>query len=86
MSKDALIELFESKKEDLLSESYLENIAKKSGYDTTEMNKCINSEETKKITSEEFEKIKDMNAADLDAAVRTIAGSARSMGVTVEGV
>jgi large subunit ribosomal protein L11 len=25
-------------------------------------------------------------AADLDAAVRTIAGSARSMGITVEGV
>jgi large subunit ribosomal protein L11 len=28
----------------------------------------------------------DLTAADLDAAVRTIAGSARSMGVTVEGV
>ena len=28
--------------------------------------------------------MKDMNAADLDAAVRTIAGSARSMGVNVE--
>ena len=27
-----------------------------------------------------------VTAADLDAAVRTIAGSARSMGVTVEGV
>ena len=31
-------------------------------------------------------KMKDLTAADLDAAVRTIAGSARSMGVTVEGV
>jgi large subunit ribosomal protein L11 len=31
-------------------------------------------------------KMKDLSAADLDAAVRTIAGSARSMGVTVEGV
>ena len=31
-------------------------------------------------------KLKDLSAADLDAAVRTIAGSARSMGVTVEGV
>jgi large subunit ribosomal protein L11 len=31
-------------------------------------------------------KMVDMNAADLDAAVRTIAGSARSVGVTVEGV
>jgi large subunit ribosomal protein L11 len=28
----------------------------------------------------------DLTAADLDAAVRTIAGSARSMGVEVEGV
>ncbi len=31
-------------------------------------------------------KQKDLTAADLDAAVRTIAGSARSMGITVEGV
>jgi large subunit ribosomal protein L11 len=31
-------------------------------------------------------KIKDLTAADLDAAVKTIAGSARSMGITVEGV
>jgi large subunit ribosomal protein L11 len=31
-------------------------------------------------------KMKDLSAADLDAAVRTIAGSARSMGITVEGV
>jgi large subunit ribosomal protein L11 len=35
---------------------------------------------------EEIAKIKDLTAADLDAAVKTIAGSARSMGVTVEGV
>jgi large subunit ribosomal protein L11 len=31
-------------------------------------------------------KLKDLTAADLDAAVKTIAGSARSMGITVEGV
>jgi large subunit ribosomal protein L11 len=31
-------------------------------------------------------KMPDLTAADLDAAVRTIAGSARSMGVIVEGV
>ena len=31
-------------------------------------------------------KLKDLTAADLDAAVRTIAGSARSMGITVEGL
>jgi large subunit ribosomal protein L11 len=37
---------------------------------------------------EEIAKTKepDLTAADLDAAVRTIAGTARSMGVTVEGV
>ena len=31
-------------------------------------------------------KTPDLTAADLDAAIRTIAGSARSMGVEVEGV
>ncbi|HET7396517.1 MAG TPA: 50S ribosomal protein L11 [Gammaproteobacteria bacterium] len=37
---------------------------------------------------EEIAKVKmpDITAADLDAAVRTIAGSARSMGVDVEGL
>lgn len=37
---------------------------------------------------EDIAKIKmpDLNAADLDAAVRIIAGSARSMGLNVEGV
>ena len=37
---------------------------------------------------EEIAKIKmpDITAADLEAAVRTIAGSARSMGVDVEGL
>ena len=44
-----------------------------------------------KITRAQLEdiaktKMPDMTAADLDAAVRTIAGSARSMGVTVEGL
>ena len=44
-----------------------------------------------KITREQLEeiaktKLKDMNAADVDAAVRTLAGSARSMGVIVEGL
>ena len=38
--------------------------------------------------AEEIAKMKqpDLTAADMDAAVRTIAGSARSMGITVEGV
>ena len=38
--------------------------------------------------AEEIAKTKqpDLTAADLDAAVKTIAGSARSMGVEVEGI
>ncbi len=44
-----------------------------------------------KITRAQLEEIAkakspDLTAADMDAAVRTIAGSARSMGVEVEGV
>ncbi|MBU0604647.1 MAG: 50S ribosomal protein L11 [Gammaproteobacteria bacterium] len=44
-----------------------------------------------KVTRAQLEEIvktktKDLTAADLDAAVRTIAGSARSMGITVEGM
>jgi large subunit ribosomal protein L11 len=31
-------------------------------------------------------KVKDLTAADVEAAIRTIAGSARSMGITVEGL
>ncbi|MCP1677231.1 large subunit ribosomal protein L11 [Natronocella acetinitrilica] len=50
-----------------------------------------NSEKVGKVTREQLEEIAktkepDLNAADLDAAVRTIAGSARSMGLDVEGV
>jgi large subunit ribosomal protein L11 len=49
------------------------------------------SDKVGKITRAQLEeiakaKMKDLTAADLDAAVRTIAGSARSMGVSVEGV
>jgi len=41
-----------------------------------------------RIQAEEIAKVKmpDLTAADMDAAVRTIAGSARSMGIEVEGV
>ena len=44
-----------------------------------------------KLTREQIEEIakiktKDLTASDLESAVNTIAGSARSMGVTVEGV
>ena len=44
-----------------------------------------------KVNREQLEEIAkakepDLTAADMDAAVRTIAGSARSMGIDVEGV
>lgn len=50
-----------------------------------------NTEKVGKVSRaklEEIAKLKepDLTAADLDAAVRTIAGSARSMGLDVEGV
>ena len=50
-----------------------------------------NKQKVGKITRAQLEeiaktKMKDMTAADIDAAVKTIAGSARSMGVIVEGV
>ena len=50
-----------------------------------------NTEKVGKATRaqlEEIVKIKepDLTAADMDAAVRTIAGTARSMGIEVEGV
>ena len=50
-----------------------------------------NTAKVGKISRKQLEEIAktktpDLTAADLDAAVRTIAGSARSMGVDVEGV
>lgn len=50
-----------------------------------------NSQKVGKITRSQLEEIAklkepDLNAANLDAAVRIIAGSARSMGLEVEGV
>ena len=53
--------------------------------------KTPQSDKVGKLTraqAEEIAKMKmpDLTAADLDAAVRTVAGSARSMGIEVEGV
>ena len=50
-----------------------------------------NTDKVGKVTRAQLEEIAkmkepDLTAADLDAAVRTIAGSARSMGLDVEGV
>ena len=50
-----------------------------------------NKNKVGKVNREQLEeiaktKMPDLTAADMDAAVRTIAGSARSMGLDVEGV
>ena len=50
-----------------------------------------NKDKVGNVTREQLEEIAktkdpDLTAADLDAAVRTIAGTARSMGLTTEGV
>jgi large subunit ribosomal protein L11 len=50
-----------------------------------------NSDKVGKVTRAQIEEIvkakaPDLTAADIDAGVRTIAGSARSMGIEVEGV
>ena len=50
-----------------------------------------NTQKVGKVSREQLEgvaniKMPDLTAADLDAAVRTIAGTARSMGLDVEGV
>jgi len=50
-----------------------------------------NTRKVGKVTRAQLEdiattKMPDLTAADMDAAVRTIAGSARSMGLDVEGV
>ena len=50
-----------------------------------------NTEKVGKVSRAQLEaiatqKMPDLTAADMDAAVRTIAGSARSMGLDVEGV
>jgi large subunit ribosomal protein L11 len=49
-----------------------------------------NTNKVGKVTRKQLEEIakvkaRDLNAADLDAAVKIIAGSARSMGLEVEG-
>ncbi len=53
--------------------------------------KTPHTDKVGKITRKQLEEIAktktpDLTASDLEAAVRTIAGSARSMGITVEGL
>ena len=54
---------------------------KGSGKPNTEKVGKISKAQLKQIAEEKF---KDFNTADLEAAMRTITGTARSMGITVE--
>ncbi len=58
-------------------------IPKGSGTPNTAKVGTVNREQLEEIAKA---KMPDLTAADMDAAVRTIAGSARAMGLNVEGV
>jgi large subunit ribosomal protein L11 len=58
-------------------------IKKGSGTPNTEKVGKVNRSQLEEIATT---KMPDITAADMDAAVRTIAGTARSMGIEVEGV
>ena len=58
-------------------------VPKGSGTPNTEKVGTVNRAQLEEIAKA---KMPDLTAADMDAAVRTIAGSARSMGLNVEGV
>ncbi len=58
-------------------------VAKGSGTPNTEKVGTVNRAQLEEIAKT---KDPDLTAADMDAAVRTIAGTARSMGLQVEGV
>ena len=58
-------------------------VKKGSGTPNTSKVGTVNREQLEDIANQKWP---DLTAADMDAAVRTIAGSARSMGLDVEGV
>lgn len=57
-------------------------VAKASGNPKAEKVGKVTLEQVKEIATQ---KMQDLNAADMDAAVKIIKGSARSMGIEVEG-
>lgn len=59
------------------------NIKKGSGTPNTEKVGTVTRAQLEEIANTKME---DLNAADMDAAVKIIAGSARSMGLNVEGL
>ena len=57
-------------------------VAKGSGVPNKEKVGTVTSEQVKKIAETKFE---DLNAYDIEQAMKIIAGTARSMGIEVEG-
>jgi large subunit ribosomal protein L11 len=58
-------------------------VPKGSGTPNTDKVGRVNRKQLEEIATT---KMPDLTAADMDAAVRTVAGTARSMGIDVEGV
>jgi len=58
-------------------------IEKGSGNSVAEKVAVINAEKVREIAEQKME---DLNAGDIEGAIRIVAGTARSMGITVEGL
>jgi len=76
---------------DFITKTPPASILLKKAAGVTSGSKTPHTQKVGKVTRAQLEeiastKMPDLSAADLDAAVRTIAGSARSMGIDVEGV
>ncbi|HMN19201.1 MAG TPA: thioredoxin domain-containing protein [Candidatus Moranbacteria bacterium] len=52
--------LFESKKEDVQNSVFVDGLAREAGFDTEKINECAKSDETKKITENQFQTIRDL--------------------------
>ena len=85
-----VITVYEDRSFTFITKTPPASILLKKAVGITSGSKRPNTEKVGKVTRKQLEDIAkakepDLTAADLDAAVRTIAGSARSMGLTVEG-
>ena len=85
------ISIYGDRKFDFILKSPPASVLIKKALKLDKGSKTPHTEKVGKLTrkqAEEIAKMKqpDLTAADMDAAVRTIAGSARSMGVEVEGI
>ena len=91
MPVPVVISVFNDKSFTFITKTPPASILLKKAADIQKGSGTPNTNKVAKVTRaqiEEIAKIKDadMTAADMDAAVRTIAGSARSMGIDVEGI